>query len=112
MQILFFFIIIFLLITIGESNINKKMKKILLLGLSFLYNAILGLLMWFSIFIIAFSTAFLNVFILSITIIVTLFFIFLLPINIYVKRKTDTKTILYIILNLIGLLIGSCWLWR
>lgn len=85
-----FFIIIVLLIAIGESKINKRMKKILLLVLSFGYNTILGLLVWFSIFVVAFSTFFFNIFILSITSSITLFFIFLLPINIYVKRKIET----------------------
>lgn len=113
MQILYFLIIISIIIVIiGELHINKKLKDTILLLLSFLYNTLLGLAMWFSIFIIAFSTAFFNAFTLSIIIGGILFLISLIPINMYAKRKIDINIIVYIILNIIGFLIGLCLLWR
>jgi len=112
MQILFFLIVIIIIIIIGQSHLNKKLKKILLMILSFIYNTLLGLAMWFSMFIISFFTIYLNLFSLSMIIVGILFLIALIPINIYVKRKVDINIIVYIILNIIGFLIGLCLLWR
>ena len=55
MKILFFIIIIIPIVIIGELHINKTIKNIVLLLLTFLYNNLLGLATWFSMFIICYS---------------------------------------------------------
>ena len=112
MHVLFLLILIILIIIIGELHLNIKLKKILLLILSFLYNTLLGLAMWFSIFIIPPLTVFLNLFTVAMIIIGVSFLMFLIPINMYVKRKVKINIIVYIILNIIGFLIGFCLLWK
>lgn len=106
------FIIIMISIIIGELHLNKKIKEIVLLLLSFLYNTLLGLAIWVLLYIIAFSTVFFNSFILLAIIVGILFLICLIPINIYVKRKIAINTIVYIIINTIAFSIGLFLLWR
>lgn len=110
MWVLFFLMIIIPIV--GELHLNIKLKKILLLIISFLYNTLLGLAMWFSIFVIASLTVFLNLYAVSMIIIGISFLMFLIPINMYVKRKVKINIVVYIILNVIGFLIGFCLLWR
>lgn len=87
MKTLLFIIIMISIIIIGELHLNKKIKEIVLLLLSFLYNTLLGLAIWFSLYIIAFSTVFFNSFILLTIIVGILFLICLIPINIYIYRE-------------------------
>lgn len=110
MWVLFFLMIIIPIV--GELHLNIKLKKILLLIISFLYNTLLGLAMWFSILVIASLTVFLNLYAVSMIIIGISFLMFLIPINMYVKRKVKINIVVYIILNVIGFLIGFCLLWR
>lgn len=112
MKTLLFIIIMISIIIIGELHLNKKIKEIVLLLLSFLYNTLLGLAIWFLLYIIAFSTVFFNSFILLAIIVGILFLICLIPINIYVKRKIAINTIVYIIINTIAFSIGLFLLWR
>lgn len=109
MWVLFFLMIIIPIV--GELHLNIKLKKILLLIISFLYNTLLGLVMWFSIFVIASLTVFLNLYTVSLIIIGISFLMFLIPINMYIKRKVKLN-IIVIIINVIGFLIGFCLLWR
>lgn len=112
MKTLLFIIIMISIIIIGELHLNKKIKETVLLLLSFLYNILLGLAVCFSTFIISFLTIFLNTFSLSAIIAGILFLIHLIPINIYVKRKININTIVYIIINTIAFSIGLFLLWR
>lgn len=112
MKILFFIIIIIPIVIIGELHINKTIKNIVLLLLTFLYNNLLGLATWFSMFIICYSVYFFHLFFLPTIIIGISILIFLIPINIYVKRKIDINIIVYIILNVIAFMTGLCLSWR
>lgn len=116
MEINIFFIVIAILILaifiIGKLKLNGKLKKILLLTITFLYNCFIGNASFIAFYIIIFSTLFFNSFILS-TIIIGLYFLLLLiPINIYVKRKVDINWKKYVVINVIGFLVGACILWR
>lgn len=104
MQILIFLLKIIsipLIIIIGESHIDEKIKSIVLLLLAFLYNNFLGSATWFSTFLLSVSSS-----LLSIIFIGFLLLIYLIAINIYVKRKIDINIILYIMLNVTAFLTG------
>ena len=90
-----------LIIIIGESNIDEKTKTIALLILAFIYNNLLGFASWFLIILISASIS-----IFSMIIIGFIFFIYLITINVYIKRKLDINITIYIILNITAFLTG------
>lgn len=112
----YFFIVITILILaifiIGKLKLNEKVKRKILLLLVFLYNCLIGDASLIAFYFIFFSIVFFNSFILS-TIVIGLYFLLLIvPINIYAKRKIDMSWKKYILINVIGFLIGACILWR
>lgn len=116
MGIKIFFIVIsifiFTIFIVGKLKLNEKIKRTLLLTITFIYNCLIGNASFIAFYIIVFSTLFFNSFLLS-TIIIGLYFLLLLiPINIYAKRKIDISWKKYILINIIGFLIGACVLWR
>lgn len=90
-----------LIIIIGESRLNEKTKTIMLLVLTFLYNNLLGFATYFSMFLISFLQSILAIIIIGFSILM-----YLVTINIYVKRKIDINTIIYTMLNLTAFLTG------
>ena len=90
-----------LIIIIGESNIDEKTKTIALLILAFVYNNLLGFASWFLIILISASIS-----IFSMIIIGFIFLIYLITINVYIKRKLDINITIYIILNITAFLTG------
>lgn len=90
-----------LIIIIGESNIDEKTKTIALLILAFIYNNLLGFASWFLIILISASIS-----IFSMIIIGFIFLIYLITINVYIKRKLDINITIYIILNITAFLTG------
>ena len=90
-----------LIIIIGESNIDEKTKTIALLILAFIYNNLLGFASWFLIILISASIS-----IFSMIIIGFIFLIYLISINVYIKRKLDINITIYIILNITAFLTG------
>ncbi len=94
-----------LLIIIGELQINEKTKTIFLLVVDFLYNSFLGSVTGFAMTMISvLDSSYL--FILSTIIIGFLILVYLVTINMYVKRKLDINIAIYIILNIVGFLSG------
>lgn len=91
-----------LIIIIGESHINENTKSTLLLLLAFLYNNLLGFATKFLVLLLSVPLG-----ILSTIIIGASFLIYLITINIYVKRKIDINITIYVMLNLIAFLIGA-----
>lgn len=91
-----------LIIIIGESHINENTKSTLLLLLAFLYNNLLGFAARFLVLLLSVPLG-----ILSTIIIGASFLIYLITINIYVKRKIEINITIYIMLNLIAFLIGA-----
>lgn len=90
-----------LIIIVGESNIDEKTKTIALLILAFVYNNLLGFASWFLIILISASIS-----IFSMIIIGFIFLIYLITINVYIKRKLDINITIYIILNITAFLTG------
>ena len=90
-----------LIIIIGESNIDEETKTIALLILAFVYNNLLGFASWFLIILISASIS-----IFSMIIIGFIFLIYLITINVYIKRKLDINITIYIILNITAFLTG------
>lgn len=104
MQILMFplkIISIPLIIIIGESHLNEKNKMIALLILAFLYNNLLGFATRFSTFLLSALP--------SVFMIITIGFsllVYLIAINIYVKRKIEINMIIYVMLNVVAFFVG------
>lgn len=82
---------IHLIIIIGESYLNKRIKIIALLILAFLYNNLLGFTTKVSMLLMSILQGS-YLFILSIMIIGFLILAYLITINIYVKRKKYNLT--------------------
>lgn len=88
----------------GDINYNQKIKTIVLIILSTIYNAIVG----FYAFLIMFCTCALissKTYIL-VPLLILMFTFILIPINIYLIRKIKINKIIYTVLSILMIIIG------
>lgn len=100
------FIPLFIILCIGNFVYNKKIKKIILFILSIIYNGIVGFIGFLLSFcLVALFTDILSAKIIYLIILVV-FLLILVPINIFIIKKSELNAILYIILNIIIFVLG------
>lgn len=90
-------IIICIILCIGKLLHNEKVKKITL----FIFSAIYNVMATYRFFLLLFGLSLLLDMKITFGLAVWLFAIILIPINIYVVKKTEIKPALYIVLNII-----------
>ena len=94
------------IIVIGKINFNKKVKRIIVLILSNIYNFIIGFLGFFIAFFIAFNPFGITNAIIYYSILIITFLIIFVPVNVFAKRKCDIHVAIYIIINILMLILG------
>lgn len=99
-----------IILCIGNFVHNKKIKKIILFILSIIYNGIVGFISFLLSFcLVALFTDILSTKLIYLIILVV-FLLILVPINIFIIKKSELNAILYIILNIIIFVLGfSCY---
>lgn len=98
--------LICLIYLIGKKDFNDKIKKIVLLVFSLIYNYIIGFFSYIISFTIAFNPV--NSFSTKIYYII-LFIVFgclIIPINYYIQRKSKINIIIYTILSTLIIFFG------
>lgn len=102
-------IIPFLIIMIaGNLNYSEKIKKVVMIILSLIYNGIIGIISpWLYFYLLFLTDANFMIWILCLII---FFAIILLPLNIFMKRKGKINIFIYVIFNIVIFIIGclSC----
>ena len=91
----------FIILFAGKLSYNEKIKKIILFIFSIIYNGIVGFISCMVFFCLMFLFySFFNMLI-TLSIILGVFVIALVPVNIYMMRKGKINPILYIVFNMI-----------
>ncbi len=83
---------------------NEKLKKILFLLVSLVYNFVVGFFSFLLYLLIAFSMINYKKYI-EVAIIL-IFIILVIPLNIYIKKKIKINSIVYIIINVLSYILG------
>lgn len=92
----------FIIMIAGNLKYNKKIKKVIMIILSIIYNGIIGVispLLYFGILCIT------EVNYIWIFCSIIVFIILLVPLNIFMKRKGNINKYIYIIANVVAFLI-------